>query len=89
MTDSSKYSFYVQDEEEEIPASKAPPPPPPPKERFNYTAPKAIIEEAQKETGAEEDAFRKPKLTTYEDKYTQRKKVKVLSPQRTDVFTEG
>jgi hypothetical protein len=42
MAESSKYAFYVQDqEEEEIPASKEVK-----KERFSYTAPKQIIEEA-------------------------------------------
>ena len=88
MTESSKYSFFVQDQEEqpeeEIPATKQVV-----KERFNYTAPKSIMEEAQKETGGEEDVFRKQKLQTLEDKYTARKKMRLLSPERQDVYTEN
>eukprot|EP01017_Pseudomicrothorax_dubius_P014538 TRINITY_DN1694_c0_g2_i10.p1 TRINITY_DN1694_c0_g2~~TRINITY_DN1694_c0_g2_i10.p1 ORF type:complete len:1206 (-),score=344.77 TRINITY_DN1694_c0_g2_i10:224-3841(-) len=62
----------------------------PERQKFSYTAPKNLLEEARG-VGPQEDPFAandKRKISEREDKYHQRKKLRLVSPPRHDAFRD-
>jgi Splicing factor 3B subunit 1. len=81
--DAGQYSKYAQDFDDDAGLDKVTK-----KTKYNYTAPKEILEEA-KFAGDHENPLEQTgrKIADREDKYHQRKNLRMISPPRFDPFT--